>query len=215
MLFARKKCFFFANITAKMTFPLRLLARLLHYGQIKIAALPFTITAPGYYELTGNLYSSVDAITINPQVAGKVVLNLAGFTITSYPYPKTAISIPPTSLAISVLIENGIIADCEYGVLANYGCAPNQFLANIHVSNITFYHNGLADVSWGNMNSSSVDNCSFIGNCGLYGIQDAGSQTGNTYVNNYTNGIYQTFFVTSPFTAGVMNATFKVSKTSD
>jgi hypothetical protein len=55
---------------------------------IKISSLPFAITAPGTYVLTGNLTSpsASDAITIDASVTGPVVVDLKGFTLTGIPF---------------------------------------------------------------------------------------------------------------------------------
>jgi hypothetical protein len=57
-----------------------------HAANIKISSLPFNITAPGTYVLTGNLSytsgSSFGAISISGQIEGPVVVDLKGFTIT-------------------------------------------------------------------------------------------------------------------------------------
>jgi hypothetical protein len=55
-------------------------------ANIKISSLPFAITAPGTYVVTGNLSSSeiqnVAAITISTSISGPVILDLKGFTLT-------------------------------------------------------------------------------------------------------------------------------------
>src|ERR1700722_12823699 len=53
-------------------------------ANIKISSLPFVISAPGTYVLTGNLVCAnpeISAITINSPVAGSIVLDLKGYTI--------------------------------------------------------------------------------------------------------------------------------------
>src|ERR1700761_5664096 len=55
---------------------------------IPISYMPFSITAPGTYVLTGNLTFSpstsvvVPAITVSTAISGPVVIDLKGFTLT-------------------------------------------------------------------------------------------------------------------------------------
>jgi hypothetical protein len=57
-------------------------ATALQAANIQILSLPFNITAPGNYVLTGNFnYSGSPAINITGPFSGPVVLNLKGHTI--------------------------------------------------------------------------------------------------------------------------------------
>jgi hypothetical protein len=55
-------------------------------ANIKISSLPFAITAPGTYVVTGNLTfaatTNVAAITISTAIQGPVIVDLKGFTLT-------------------------------------------------------------------------------------------------------------------------------------
>jgi hypothetical protein len=77
---------------------------------------------------------------------------------------------------------------------------------------ISFVGNCYSDVVFYQVNASSVDNCSFIGNPGssgdIYAIDDVGTQTGNIYLNDYFNGIQQTVFKVSPSGPLIMHSTF-------
>src|SRR5271163_2271065 len=59
-------------------------------ADIKISSLPFNITAPGTYVLTGNLSTQIVGATgdinISTNIAGPVVLDLKGFSITGPGY---------------------------------------------------------------------------------------------------------------------------------
>jgi hypothetical protein len=63
------------------------LAQAVKKASIPITQLPYNITAPGTYVLTGNMSyisgSSFGAISIIGPITGPVVVDLKGFTITS------------------------------------------------------------------------------------------------------------------------------------
>lgn len=54
-------------------------------ANIKISSLPFAITVPGTYVVTGNLTfpgTTNAAITISTDIPGPVIVDLKGFTLT-------------------------------------------------------------------------------------------------------------------------------------
>jgi hypothetical protein len=155
-------------------------------ADIKITSLPFNITAPGTYVLTGNLTSSSTsssgAINISPAVAGAVIVDLKGFTITGPGEFSTGVGIGfvfgpgAVANAYPITIRNGTIKNFGFGVWAESG----TYLSNITVHNIVFYTapNSADDsqgVSFNETNSSTVSRCTFY--AGAYGIRDALSVT--------------------------------------
>jgi hypothetical protein len=158
-------------------------------ANIQIMSLPKNITTPGTYVLTANLTcpTPVSAITINLLVAGRVIIDLNGFTLS--PYPNTgslvgAILILGNPTASKIIIQNGTIYGFWVGVDVNPNGAVQSplYLSNIHVQNVTFANERSADVVYNQVNSSSVSDCVFTGGT-LFGIQDFYSQTGNQYSN--------------------------------
>jgi len=98
---------------------------------IKISALPYTITAPGTYVLTGNLTGSgasgyETAIYIAPTTPGPVVVDLNGFTIDANGSSGVLMygGSPSVANAYPVTIENGTIINYLYGVYASTGGTP-------------------------------------------------------------------------------------------
>jgi hypothetical protein len=156
-----------------------------------ISYLPFPITGPGTYKVTSNLTCPADetAITINSSKAGPIVLDLQGFTLNANPNTGSSVSgiqITGNPTASSITIQNGNILNFNVGVGAGVIEDPAvTFGSNIHIKNI-----GLASrragVSFGQINSSTVDGCVFQG--GNWGIQDQYTNTGNSYSNNRFTG---------------------------
>jgi hypothetical protein len=158
---------------------------------IKISALPFTITAPGTYVLTGNLAGSgasgyATAIDIAPTTPGPVVVDLNGFTIDANGNDGVILygGYPSVANAYPVTIENGTITNYLYGVYASYGGTPGVYMSDILVKNIVFDSssvNGATAIYFGGVNSSSVNNCTIrnVPN----GISDNNSALGNSYSN--------------------------------
>jgi hypothetical protein len=161
---------------------------------IKIFSLPFNITAPGTYQLASNLTCSIygTAITINSTVAGKILLNLEGFTISQFPNETgfaggIVVQANPTNSNIT--IENGTITNFGVGVLLNPSgtSAAPSYLSNVHLDSLTFFMPSVqteAAVFLGQVSSSSVNNCSFNGPVEISAIMDWYSKTGNSYSNN-------------------------------
>jgi hypothetical protein len=181
-------------------------------ANIQISSLPFAITAPGTYVVTGDLTfssppqpngTSVAAITISTALSGPVVVDLKGFTITGSGGETVGFGIGggdgffagtnvPNTYPIT--IRNGILRNFPFGV---WGEITNGgFLSNIVVNNLAIYlvddpnGNGKA-ILFDKVNSSSVNNCSIHG--GTLGIQDFGIEGGNSYNNDVFVGVNPIF----------------------
>jgi hypothetical protein len=167
-------------------------------ANIKISSLPFTITAPGTYVLTGNLtFSSYTGpgINISSAAAGPIVLDLKGFTITGDGVSSTAILIgyisPSVSNTYPITIRNGTITNVMRGVGA-FDAFSGAPLFDITVNNMVFNnisYQGGSGIQFGNVSSSTISNCTF--NNVYYGIYDANSTGGNSFNNNsYVNNTF-------------------------
>jgi hypothetical protein len=177
-------------------------------GPIKITALPYTIVAPGNYELTGNLSYTTPppqsgqlppfalpggsaAIVVNVNSPGEVVVNLEGFSL----YGGLSFGDGICVIAGNdVTIKNGTIGGVYQGFWYGIALSPtNGYLSNITVSNITFYGEREGGVILGQVNNSTVKDCTFINaipgySSAQFGISDGGSETGNIYDNDYFDG---------------------------
>jgi hypothetical protein len=162
-----------------------------------ITALPFTITSPGTYELAGDLsFSGADtAIQISTATMGPVILDLMGFTITGNAASSVGISIgringpdqPPNAYPIT--IRNGTLQTFVYGVFVGIPASSN-FETDITISHLTinthYSIQGSTGIYFQQVNSSTVRGCTFNG--GTYGVVDAQSHGGNSYLNcTFTN----------------------------
>jgi hypothetical protein len=170
---------------------------------IKISSLPFTVTTPGTYVLTGNLTCTVPqsaAITIPGNLPGQVVVDLKGFTITGDDSASsTGIGIGPSvSLpnAFPITVRNGAITNVSSGVstpslpgVQSPGSAGLQdiLIANLNISGVT------ACVSFSGVENSVVRNCTFSN--AAYGIEDWYSPGGNRYDNITVEGVGLTLYV--------------------
>jgi len=175
-----------AKIVLTVTFSL-LSVLSAHAANIKISSLPFNITAPGTYVLTGNLSytsgSSFAAIFITEPIQGPVVVDLNGFTITSdYPTDSNAGVAIYGNATYPTTIRNGTITKFANGINTFGYWNPGLGLTDITIKNIVF-NQGLTGVEFGqSTNSSTVSNCTF-NSCGS-GINDSLTQGGNSYNNN-------------------------------
>ena len=107
---------------------------------IPITALPFNISTPGTYILTSNLTCSVPqpAITINSPVAGKIILDLGGFTIQAVGNLISGVSIEnPTNSVI--IVRNGTLEGFFVGIDGNPAAQATDWISNVHIENIVFY----------------------------------------------------------------------------
>jgi hypothetical protein len=176
-------------------------------ANIKITSLPFAITAPGTYVVTGNLNlqttTNVAAITISTAIQGPVIVDLKGFTLTGGAGDSIGVGIGvfagtngPNSYPITV--RNGSLTNFGFGVWAEAGSFA--LMSDITVNNLVIHlgptgqsGNG-AGVLFSAAVSSTVSNCSFSG--GTYGIEDTASPGGNNYSNDTFIGVNPLFVTT-------------------
>jgi hypothetical protein len=162
-------------------------------ADIKISSLPFNISVPGTYVLTGDLtYTpgvSPSAITIfTAGLGGPVVVDLKGFTITGPVSFGYGVLIGENKIfrAYPITIRNGTIKNFQYGVFA-----ANQ--GDVTINKLSFFlspslSTSVAGVNFGGVDSSRINNCTFNVTGPIsgpnYGIWDRGSGGGNSYNNN-------------------------------
>jgi hypothetical protein len=161
-------------------------------ANIPISTLPFTITAPGTYVLTGDLNSSSlgNAISVGMGIQGPVIIDLKGFTITGPGEASIGVSIGlnvPGSATdtnpFPITVRNGTISNFGFGVLAEHKNPPSDITVHKIVFNTSANSaNNGAGVFFYLVNSSTVSNCTFHG--GAYGIEDSLSSGGNRYNND-------------------------------
>jgi hypothetical protein len=172
-------------------------------ANIKISSLPFAITAPGTYVVTGNLTfpaTNVAAITISTAIQGPVIVDLKGFTLTGAAGASIGVGIGifagtngPNSYPITV--RNGSLVNFGFGVWAEG--LSFALMSDITVNNLVIHlgatgqsGNG-AGVLFASAVSSTVSNCTFSG--GTYGIEDTASPGGNNYSNDTFIGVNPLF----------------------
>ena len=182
------------NILLTAAFGLIMSALSAQSATTKITLLPFSITAPGTYQLASNLTCPAfgTAITINSPVAGKILLNLEGFTISQFPNETGfagGIVVEANPTKSNITIENGTLTNFGVGVLINPSGTSNapSYLSNVHLDNLTIFMPSVqseAAVLLGQVSSSSVNNCIFNGQVETGAIIDWYSKTGNSYSNN-------------------------------
>ena len=158
-------------------------------ADIPISSLPFAITAPGTYVVTGNLsyaaQTNTAAISIATNISGPVILDLKGFSLTGNLGNSVGVGIGVFAgtfvpNAYPITIRNGTLQNFSFGV-----CAENNAnLTGILVKNITFITG--VGVLFSQVKSSNINYCNFSG--GSYGIEDELSAGGNSYNNDiFTN----------------------------
>jgi len=161
-----------------------------HSANIPISYLPFNITAPGTYVVTSNLVCPAPetAITINGSVAGRIILDLGGYTVSTYPNTGSLVAgivIQSNPANINITVRNGAVYGFWVGVDVNPNTAvPSPlYFSNIHLENVAFLFERLIGVSYNQIDSSTVNDCTFTGGV-LTGIKDTYSPTGNRYSQN-------------------------------
>jgi hypothetical protein len=172
---------------------------------IKITYLPFNITAPGTYVLTGNMTGipvvepvgteSLGVINIATNIPGPVIVDLKGFTITSgdggissNDELETCIDIggltPGVTNLYPITIRNGTIKVWGFGVVAGVGSFTHPvYLSNITIQNVVFGPSidQSSSIQFFMVNSSTINNCTFDTD---YGVFDDYSLGGNSYSND-------------------------------
>lgn len=175
---------------------------------IKITYLPFNITAPGTYVLTGNMTGipvaepfgteSFGVINIATNIPGPVIVDLKGFTITSgdggissTDELETCIDIggltPGVANLYPITVRNGTLQGWGFGVVAGVTSLTHAvYLSNINIQNVVF---GVSieessSIQFFMVNSSTINNCTFNTH---YGVFDDYSLGGNSYSNDTFN----------------------------
>ncbi len=98
-----------------------------------ISAIPFTITQPGSYYLTGNLSTAlaVDGISID---AKNVTIDLNGFRMTGNGSGKAAINITNTNVTTETLVvKNGTITGWQTAIDGNSASVIAGSIEGVHI----------------------------------------------------------------------------------
>lgn len=180
---------------------------------IKILALPFQITTPGTYALTRDFtyptlsspaIGLIPAIFIANNVAGAVVVDLKGFTITgggetgsnavSYGVVIGDFNTPATN-AFPSTIRNGTLINFTFGIDASQG--GHDGLTNITLDHLTITHP--ASPAFQTTAIYLPTTASIVSYCNLrsyeFGIRT--NRTGSVPNNSYKNNTFA--LVDSPF----------------
>jgi hypothetical protein len=173
-------------------------ATALQAANIQISSLPYTISAPGTYILTGDLtYSSQQGAAINilTTLAGTVVLDFKGHTITGPGAASTNFGVEVGG--VSEYAENTYPIVIRNGTLKNFAIAVDAEQGNrakttqLTVKNMQFSTVTTSVSTYGvnllNTSYSSVNNCVFTGT--EYGINDDATGANNSYANNTFNHV--------------------------
>jgi len=155
-------------------------------ANIQILALPYVITAPGYYVLAHDLTlpSPGVAISLFRSINGAVVVDLRGFTTNGQGdgYAGIVSGYNPGLANSPITIKNGTLKNFGVGV-------PVGEQTKITIAKIVFDAPSppldiysTTNVAFQSVNNSTIVNCTFNG--GLFGIVDYGSSGGNSYNNN-------------------------------
>jgi hypothetical protein len=170
---------------------------------ITAALLPFSITAPGTYVLSGNLVYPLSgtgtpaAITVAGTVNGAVIIDLKGFTLSTNSDNtiqfSQAISIPAAANAPSrsITIRNGTLYSFMYGLKA--ASSSNLLIDSVLFSRLE------EPLSFDYVSNSTVSNCTFDGKApdGPGGVND-NEGSGNTYSNDtFLPGIESPFSISN------------------
>ena len=127
----------------------------------KISSVPYTITQPGFYLLTGNLtYNGAgNAITVGPNV-NDVVIDLMGFRLTNAGAAGTTKGVYIDSTCKNVTVRNGTVRGFYEGILAAGGSSGCQ------VINVTASGNSYLGIELDGLNPSLVKDCDVSNNGG-------------------------------------------------
>jgi hypothetical protein len=129
-----------------------LLSAIAAHAQTRINSLPFTINAPGSYQLVRNITAGNAKLTIQ---ASNVTLDLGGFTITAST-PNEVLTILAFNTPVSnVVIENGSIINTVGGIVY-MGASEVTF---DHLSMISSGQNAFTDEGGRN---NRITHCSLI-----------------------------------------------------
>jgi hypothetical protein len=144
----------------------------------KISSLPYTITTPGFYYVTGNLNcASGDGITVN---SNDVTIDLMGFRLSGNPSGSGIYM----NARKNVEIRNGSITGCNVGII----CAGSSG-ANNRIINVRAEANNLSGII-SNGSGTLIKGCHLAdnGNTGMW-VEISATIHGNV-INNCGTGIY-------------------------
>lgn len=149
--------------------------------RIPISSLPYTITEPGSYYITGNLsFNSGNGITIE---SDDVSIDLIGHTITGWDGGDCIYSIEQSNITI----KNGTVRNCRNGILCDH---TGYNIYGIEVNNIKAFSNltGIALIA----RDSLIKNCivKWSTNGGIYHGLTGGIIKGNIVSYSGGTGIY-------------------------
>jgi hypothetical protein len=146
----------------------------------KITSLPYTISKPGFYYLTGNLsYSNSfnNGITVN---SDDVTLDLMGFSLSGPGSTSDSDAIYMSSRK-NVEIRNGTLSGWHYGILEDSSAALRHRVINMRVESMT---EGIDLYGRGHL----IKGCT-VGDCAGNGIYLAGATASGNVVSNCGTGI--------------------------
>ena len=147
----------------------------------KITSLPYTISTPGFYYLTGNLsYSNIfnNGITVN---SDDVTLDLMGFSL-SGPGPNSDGDAIYMSGRKNVEIRNGTLSGWHIGIQEDSNSGLRHRVINMRVESMTA--NGIDLSGRGHL----ITGCS-VGDCTGNGINLPGATASGNMVTNCGIGI--------------------------
>jgi len=144
-----------------------------------ITSLPYTISTPGYYYLSGDLTSSGSGIAL---AANDVTIDLMGFSIVG---PGTGSGINMSGYS-NIEVRNGTVRGFFNGIYESVGTGKNFRIINVRtVGNLG---DGMSLFGFSHL----VKDCAASGNNGngIYSNGYGSMITGNTSYDNGSDGIY-------------------------
>jgi hypothetical protein len=157
---------------------------------IPISSLPFTITQPGTYYLTGNLTGTVGGITIS---ADDVTLDLNGFSLSGG--SGDGISVPLLQSGIGIRNgtvqgwgEDGVDAELSHSSMDNGGVGLKMGSGSV-VRGCVAYSNTLHGITT-ETNSTVVDSAAYKNTEVGIQVKEGSLVTQSTAGNNLGHGIY-------------------------